>query len=84
MAIDRQEITDNLIDLLIDIVHGIGARAEKKVTQQFIAEFRKALDRARLARRQHEPGTAESGPPFWKSRKKKIVPIPTQMPVRME
>lgn len=28
----RQEITDNLVELLIDIVHAIGARAEKKVT----------------------------------------------------
>jgi TnpA family transposase len=37
----RQEITDNLVELLIDIVHAIGARAEKKVTQQFVAEFRK-------------------------------------------
>ncbi len=37
----RQEITDNLVELLIDIVHAIGARAEKKVTQQFVAELRK-------------------------------------------
>jgi TnpA family transposase len=37
----RQEITDNLVELLIDIVHAIGARAERKVTQQFVAEFRK-------------------------------------------
>ncbi len=26
-------------------------------------------------------GTAESGPPFWKSKKKNTVPTPTQMPV---
>ena len=26
-------------------------------------------------------GTEDSGPPFWKSRKKAIVPAPTQMPV---
>ena len=26
-------------------------------------------------------GTEESGPPFWKSTKKKIVPTPTQSPV---
>ena len=37
----RQEITDNLVDLLLQIVHGIGARAEKKVGQQVLAEFRR-------------------------------------------
>ncbi len=37
----RQEITDNLVELPIDIVHAIGARGEKKVTQQFIADFHK-------------------------------------------
>src|SRR3954467_14518974 len=29
-------------------------------------------------------GTAESGPPFWNSRKKKIVPTPTHKPVSTE
>ena len=29
-------------------------------------------------------GTTESGPPFWKRRKKAIVPTPTQMPVSRE
>jgi len=29
-------------------------------------------------------GTAESGPPFWKRRKKKIVPTPTHTPVNSE
>jgi TnpA family transposase len=37
----RQEITDNLIELLIDLVQTLGARAEKKVTQQILADFRK-------------------------------------------
>jgi hypothetical protein len=37
----RQEITDNLVELLLQIVHGIGARAEKKVEQQVLAEFRR-------------------------------------------
>jgi TnpA family transposase len=37
----RQEITDNLVDLLLDIVHAIGARAEKKVTQKLLADFQK-------------------------------------------
>ena len=29
-------------------------------------------------------GTAESGPPRWNSRKKAIVPAPTQIPVTIE
>src|SRR3954468_10884449 len=29
-------------------------------------------------------GTAESGPPFWNRRKKRIVPMPTQIPVATE
>lgn len=37
----QQEITDNLVELLLQIVHGIGARAEKKVEQQVLAEFRR-------------------------------------------
>jgi hypothetical protein len=29
-------------------------------------------------------GTADSGPPFWNNKKNKIVPTPTQIPVRTE
>ncbi|MDQ2808198.1 MAG: Tn3 family transposase [Chloroflexota bacterium] len=36
-----QEITDNLVDLLIDLVHNLGVRAEKKVTRQILASYRK-------------------------------------------
>lgn len=35
------EITDNLVELLIDIIHGIGAKAERKVDKTLIAEFKK-------------------------------------------
>ncbi len=44
----RQEITDNLVDLLIDIVHAIGARAEKKVIQQFLGELRQVPGKSAL------------------------------------
>jgi len=37
----QREITDTLADLLISTVHRIGARAERKVTQELVAEFRK-------------------------------------------
>lgn len=37
----EQEITDTLVELLISTVHRIGARAEKKVTEQLINAFKK-------------------------------------------
>ena len=35
-----QEITDNLIELLIQIIHRIDSRAEKRINQQLIDEFK--------------------------------------------
>lgn len=37
----EREITDGLVDLLIQTVHRIGAHAEKKVTQELIGEFKR-------------------------------------------
>ena len=37
----QREITDTLVDLLISTVHRIGARAERKVTEELVSEFRK-------------------------------------------
>jgi hypothetical protein len=37
----EQEITDALVELLIATVHRINARAEKKVTKELLAEFRR-------------------------------------------
>lgn len=36
-----REITDNLVELIIQIVHRIGARAERKVEKEFLRDFRK-------------------------------------------
>ncbi len=36
-----QEITDSLVELLIQIVHGIGIRAERKVDKELIADFKR-------------------------------------------
>lgn len=36
-----REITDNLIELLIQIIHRIGVRAEKKVEKELINDFRR-------------------------------------------
>jgi hypothetical protein len=35
------EITDALVTLLLRVVHAIGARADRKVTKQLVAEFKK-------------------------------------------
>lgn len=37
----EREITDTLVELLISTAHRIGARAEKKVTEQLINAFKK-------------------------------------------
>lgn len=36
-----REITDNLIELLIQIIHRIGVRAERKVEKEFINDFKR-------------------------------------------
>jgi hypothetical protein len=36
-----REVTDNLVDLLIHIVHGIGARAERRVDAQLMQDFKR-------------------------------------------
>jgi TnpA family transposase len=36
-----QEITDKLVDLLIQIIHRIGARAEQRVTKELVEDFKK-------------------------------------------
>ena len=36
-----QEVTDNLVDLLIQMIHGIGKRAERKVNTQLMRDFKK-------------------------------------------
>lgn len=39
------EITDGLVDLLIQIIHRIGARAENKVTKQLVRDFKKVRNK---------------------------------------
>ncbi|MBI0375741.1 hypothetical protein JBE27_05495 [Streptomyces albiflaviniger] len=42
----QREITDTLVELLNSTVHRINARAEKKVTEAFVAEFTKVRGKA--------------------------------------
>ncbi|MGB3511174.1 MAG: Tn3 family transposase [Microcoleaceae cyanobacterium] len=43
-----REVTDNLIDLLIRIIHGISRRAEKKVDTELIKDFKKVSGKTNL------------------------------------
>jgi Domain of unknown function (DUF4158) len=54
----QREITDTLADLLISTVHRIGARAERKVTQELAVEFRKIAGKQALLFRLAEAAIA--------------------------
>lgn len=44
----RQQLTDDLVDMLLQLIHAIGTRAEKKVDKKQFAAFRKIRGKARL------------------------------------
>jgi len=44
----RQQLTDALIDLLLQVIHNLGARAEKRIDQRHFAAFKKVRGKARL------------------------------------
>lgn len=44
----RQQLTDALIDLLLQLIHNLGTRAEKKIDQRQFAAFKKVRGKARL------------------------------------
>ena len=54
----QREITDTLADLLISTVHRIGARAERKVTQELVREFHKVAGKETLLFRVAEAAIA--------------------------
>jgi hypothetical protein len=54
----QREITDTLADLLISTVHRIGARADRKVTQELVSEFRKVAGKETLLFRLAEAAIA--------------------------
>lgn len=43
-----REVTDGLVEVLLEIVHKIGARSEKKVDKVLLAEFKKVSGKNRL------------------------------------
>jgi hypothetical protein len=44
----RQQLTDLLLDLLLQVTHHLGTRAEKKIDQQHFAQFKQVRDKAYL------------------------------------
>jgi hypothetical protein len=56
-----QEITDTLVELLISTVHRIGARADRKVTQELVNAFKEGD-------RQGEPPVRDRRGPRWTGR----------------
>lgn len=44
----RQQLIDALIDLLLQLIHNLGARAEKKIDKRQFAAFKKVRGKARL------------------------------------
>ena len=43
-----REITDSLVDLLVDLVHRIGARAERRVVKELLADLRRVSGKTNL------------------------------------
>ena len=43
-----QEITDNLVDILLGIIHKLGSKAEHRVTQQLPREFKRVKGKTQL------------------------------------
>ena len=56
----EREITDTLVDLLCSTVHRIGARAEVRVTNQLIKEFKRVTGKENLLFRLAE-ATVDAG-----------------------
>ncbi|MGX1797928.1 hypothetical protein ACWIGN_19135, partial [Streptomyces albidoflavus] len=54
----QREITDTLVQLLNSTVHRINVRAEKKVTEAFVAEFTKVRGKSGLVTLQSSVATA--------------------------
>lgn len=55
----RQEILDNLVDLLLLIIHKIGARAEKRVDKVLLEDFKRVDGKSRLLYRVAEAALAK-------------------------
>ncbi|WP_078628737.1 hypothetical protein [Streptomyces sp. NRRL F-2664] len=57
----EREITDTLVELLISTVHRIGARAEKKVTEELVNAFKKVSGKESILFKLAEASLGEPG-----------------------
>lgn len=44
----RQEITDHIVEILVQIIHKIDSRAQKRVIEELMADFKRVSGKARL------------------------------------
>lgn len=58
----EREITDTLVELLISTVHRIGARAERKVTEQLVNAFKKVSGKENILFKLAEASRGEEVP----------------------
>ncbi|MBD3557519.1 Tn3 family transposase [Planktothrix sp. FACHB-1355] len=71
-----QEISDTLVDVLLEIVHRIGVRAERKVEKEILEDFKKVTGKANLLFRVAE-ATLEKPDGIVKEVVYPVVPEPT-------
>ncbi len=55
----EREITDTLVDLVISTVHRIGAKAEKKVIEELVGEFKRVAGKEKLLFRVAQASVAQ-------------------------
>jgi TnpA family transposase len=48
LVLRQQEITDNLVQLLISTVHTIGARADRRVTEEMVSSFKRVRNKQHM------------------------------------
>lgn len=51
LVLRQQEITDNLVELLMSTVHTIGARADRRVTEEMVSSFKRVRNKQHMLHR---------------------------------
>ncbi len=51
LVLRQQEITDNLVELLVSTVHTIGARADRRVTEEMVSTFKRVRNKQHMLHR---------------------------------
>ncbi|MHA6799733.1 hypothetical protein [Bounagaea algeriensis] len=58
LVLRQQEITDNLVELLMSTVHTIGARADRRVTEEMVSSFKRVRNKQHMLHRVAEAAHA--------------------------